>query len=141
MRLYRIDQHSKPGSRWAGTQAEAKAVAKEFGGKWVETDVPTDKAGLLEFLNREAAVARETAALNEQLAAPAPYVSPPKQPAFNQGQPAPGREGGPRLFTAGPDNDLICEAIEEAEGMSLARFAESVACRFASLAKKEAVHA
>ena len=41
MRLYTT------GSRWAGTQADAKKL-----GKFVQIDVPTDKQGLLDWLNK-----------------------------------------------------------------------------------------
>lgn len=36
--------------RWAGTQADAKILAREDGG-WEQCDVPTDKDGLIAFLN------------------------------------------------------------------------------------------
>tara|TARA_B110000977_G_scaffold8380_1_gene11231 strand:+ start:70 stop:414 length:345 start_codon:yes stop_codon:yes gene_type:complete len=41
MRLYTT------GSQWAGTQADAKKL-----GKFVEINVPTDKQGLLDWLNK-----------------------------------------------------------------------------------------
>jgi hypothetical protein len=41
MRLYTT------GSQWAGTQADAKKL-----GKFVQVDVPTDKQGLLDWLNK-----------------------------------------------------------------------------------------
>ena len=41
MRLYTT------GSQWAGTQADAKKL-----GKFVEINVPTDKLGLLDWLNK-----------------------------------------------------------------------------------------
>lgn len=43
MRLYRTTA-----GEWAGTQADARALA---GKAWQEVDVPTDKPGLLAFLN------------------------------------------------------------------------------------------
>jgi hypothetical protein len=46
MRLYRII-----GAAWAGTQADAKRSAGEHSAPWHETDVPTDKPGLLAWLN------------------------------------------------------------------------------------------
>ena len=45
MRLY-----VTPKGRWAGTQADARVLAKEDGA-WIEHEVPTEKAGLLAFLN------------------------------------------------------------------------------------------
>jgi hypothetical protein len=49
MRLY-----VTPAGRWAGTQAAAKALCKEHGeGGFEQFEVPTDKDGLLTFLNCE----------------------------------------------------------------------------------------
>jgi len=49
MRLYRT-----AAGQWAGTQADARALA---GKAWDEVDVPTDKPGLLAFLNAGRALA------------------------------------------------------------------------------------
>jgi len=46
MRLYRTDA-----GLWCGTQAEAKLAAKADGTRWGLVDVPTDKPGLLAWLN------------------------------------------------------------------------------------------
>jgi len=47
MRLYLTDM-----GHWVGTQAEAgKLVRAGDGGSWVLVEVPTDKEGLLAFLN------------------------------------------------------------------------------------------
>jgi hypothetical protein len=46
-----------PGGQWAGTQAEARNACQDEGqpgAAWKEIDVPTDKAGLLEWLNQNA---------------------------------------------------------------------------------------
>jgi hypothetical protein len=49
MRLYLVtDGH---GSDWEGTQDDAKRKAREYAAKWDQVEVPTDKAGLLNFLN------------------------------------------------------------------------------------------
>ena len=45
MKLYQI------GSTFVGTQAEAKAAAKELKIAYVEIDVPTDKPSLIGWLN------------------------------------------------------------------------------------------
>lgn len=47
MKLYQ-----SPDGVWTGTQADAKAHARESATTWKETEVPVDKAGLLAFLNR-----------------------------------------------------------------------------------------
>lgn len=55
---------------WAGTQADAKAAKRDQEAKrpgsppitWQEFEVPTDKAGLLEFLNKHCIGATSTTA-------------------------------------------------------------------------------
>ena len=59
MRAYQVKVHGKT-KQWAGSMAECreakKALAvgdvKTSAVTYEETDVPTDKAGLLEFLNK-----------------------------------------------------------------------------------------
>lgn len=46
--------YKTPAGVWTGTQADARASAKEESGdpkNWVEVNVPVDKAGLMAFLN------------------------------------------------------------------------------------------
>lgn len=52
------------GRKYLGTQADAKAAAKTTGGQFQLVDVPTDKDGLMAYLNR----------LMENGAAPGPTV-------------------------------------------------------------------
>lgn len=66
MRLYRTPQ-----GQWAGTQAEAKAL-----GQFDQVEVPTDKPGLLEFLNRHRVGAMVEAAPSLTLIQP-PAPPPP----------------------------------------------------------------
>lgn len=47
MRLYRTTI-----GQWAGTQSDARLFKATHGVDFEQVDVPTDKAGLLEFLNR-----------------------------------------------------------------------------------------
>jgi hypothetical protein len=51
MKLYRIIGHA-----WVGTQQAARDTARSYGyppgTKWEQVEVPTDKEGLLDFLNR-----------------------------------------------------------------------------------------
>ena len=72
MRLY-----VTPKGRWAGTQADATALAKEGDGGWEQRDIPTDKDGLLGFLNehRVNAIHAEARAMIEPVA-----ISRPLQP-------------------------------------------------------------
>lgn len=45
MKLYRVGRH------WFGTQAEAKAGARQIGAELEQVEVPVDKPGLLTWLN------------------------------------------------------------------------------------------
>ena len=53
MKLYRINTVTGP--RWHGTQADAKAEAKQLGTEFAQVDVPTDKPGLIAWLNAQMA--------------------------------------------------------------------------------------
>jgi hypothetical protein len=71
MKLYRISGQSRAERReWAGTQADAKRIAKERGGFFDLIEVPTDKDGLIAYLNGMEGIAAEQPAL--------PVVEPPK---------------------------------------------------------------
>jgi hypothetical protein len=54
MKLYQ-----SPDGVWTGTQADAKAHAREAGVSWREVEVPTDKAGLMAFLNEHRVGAKQ----------------------------------------------------------------------------------
>jgi hypothetical protein len=69
MRLYTT------GSRWAGTQADAKKL-----GKFVQVDVPTDKQGLLDWLNKMHWHAPEAVAPIQEPPAPTRQPSEPAKP-------------------------------------------------------------
>ena len=49
MRLYRLTVHGR--AHYVGTQADARTMKRESSAAWTEVEVPTDKAGLLAFLN------------------------------------------------------------------------------------------
>lgn len=66
MKLY-----NTPTGHWAGTQDEAKALAKQHNTSWAQCEVPYDKAGLLAFLNqhRVGAVEVSTPASQQEVVA------------------------------------------------------------------------
>lgn len=80
MRLY-----VTPSGRWAGTQADARALAREEGTGFEQREVPTDKEGLLCFLNCHAVKAMSDGAA----AMIAPALPVPPAPAAPQAPPAP----------------------------------------------------
>lgn len=52
MKLYRVSNQSRHmPQEWVGTQDEAKKRSKEIGGFFDPVEVPTDKQGLLDWLN------------------------------------------------------------------------------------------
>lgn len=52
MIFYLVLGTSSAPSCLAGTQADAKAMARERGTSWEQHDVPTDKAGLMDYVNQ-----------------------------------------------------------------------------------------
>lgn len=56
MRLYEItypsDGDAEPHFEFAGTQAEARRLCRDTGASWRAVEVPTNKQGLIEFLNK-----------------------------------------------------------------------------------------
>lgn len=120
MRLYRLILRDR--AHYVGTQADARAMKRETGIAWTEIDVPTDKAGLLAFLNDNAPP--------PQIAAPAPPPPPPSPPALDAAS-----------ILARMDNPEVCiDAIVEGiahmkGGYALKRVAGAVAIRFEELAR------
>lgn len=51
MKMYKITT-SYGKTYWARTQADAKVISNRVGAKWDQLDVPTDHAGLCNFLNQ-----------------------------------------------------------------------------------------
>lgn len=72
MRLYQ-----SPDGVWTGTQADAKAHAKEANTAWKEVEVPVDKAGLMAFLNQHKVGAASSVS---PALAPAPVTAAPPAP-------------------------------------------------------------
>lgn len=114
MRLYIV---TKDGAipHWLGTQAEAKAYAREIGAEWQQYDVPTPKEELLEFLNhcdvvRAAIYKMVNASVQEALeerGAQEPQAAQRPTPA------------GAAKLRAGRECDDLVEFILEADGFVL----------------------
>jgi len=121
MRLYRTDA-----GKWAGTQEEARALAKSAGCAWHQVEVPTDKPGLLAFLNQEQALYRAAAATLRRHPS-----ADPVPPALREGAIADlaRMEGN----AAGIDVDALVAAISTSDSYRLARFAGAVAMAFGRL--------
>lgn len=103
---------------------------------WEQIEVPTDKAGLLAFLNEHRINAVRSEASAPSAAGPAPALSEPTEHAHDDGKCslckrslAASARAADRL-AEGMEVDAICTRIEEAEGPGLTRFAESVIARF-----------
>lgn len=110
MRLYIVTHAAGP--TWVGTQAEAKSIARETGGEWVQYDVPTDKDGLLGFLNHCDAVRPGEAAAAD--APPAPAEPTAQELPAQRPTPA-----GAAKLRAGRECDDLVESILEADGFVL----------------------
>lgn len=94
MRLYRTGA-----GQWTGTQADARALA---GKDWAEIEVPTDKPGLLAWLNDQATPPDTGRMAAPQPAAAPPAAAPPPAPAQ-----APLRPSLERVLAV---EDMIAEA-------------------------------
>lgn len=136
MRLY-----VTPAGQWAGTQADAKKL-----GQFVEVDVPTDKPGLLAWLNEnrvgdsgqrgccqyqgtnqcECECGQEPDDIADLLGEPEPEPAPP--PRDMSASAIVSRIDTPRI-------EEIVEVIATSKGQSLRRLAGAVAVRFEELAK------
>jgi hypothetical protein len=128
--------------RYVGTQAEAKKSGKG----WTPETVPTDKEGLIEYLNQTVEGRRECELrdfvgpatleeLAEQIDEPTVGADPFPVNPLTAAPEMRWKRQEPRLFSAGPDNDAICEAIEAATGNALARIGEAYVCRVAEITK------
>lgn len=121
MRLYRLNVDAR--AHYLGTQAEARAMKRDTGAAWTEVDVPTDKAGLIAFLNA---------------AAPAPVIVTSPVPAPAPSSPRPQDAGSilARLDNPALDLDTVIEAIAAMKGgHALKRVAGAVAIRFEELSR------
>lgn len=136
MRLYRT-----PAGSWAGTQADAKALAKADATTWAEVEVPVDKPGLLAFLNehkvgsRAVGVREGTVETQEAFEATHVAPEPPCLPAaiLVPSRPMTGEATLARMDNPGVDVDGICETIGRARGYALKRYAGAVSVAFQGL--------
>lgn len=120
MRLYRT-----PAGKWAGTQEDARGLAKAEGATWALVEVPVDKPGLLAFLNDHHVGAAPIAA----------HRSEPRGSAPTDGQHDMSATATlARMDNPGIDVDGICETIGKARGYALKRYASAVAVAFQRLA-------
>lgn len=120
MRLYRT-----PAGRWAGTQEEARALAKTEGSTWTLVKVPVAKPSLLAFLNANRVGAAPIAVIATEAARFAPASAQRDMSACATLA---------RMDNPGIDVDGICETIGKAKGHALKRYAGAVAIAFQCLA-------
>lgn len=124
MRLYRLIVAGRP--RYVGTQADARAMKRDTGAAWTEIDVPTDKAGLLDFLDAPAAPEEDTA-------------TPPEARRVPNNRSAVALDAASvlaRMDNPDLDLDAIVEAIAVMKGgYALKRVAGAVAIRFEELSR------
>lgn len=153
MKLHYV-KNAPIGERWQGTQADAKGLARRHdrnlvtrgAGNWAPRDVPTDKEGLLQFLN----------ALELQLAGGLPATPAaaavrqaedpvPAAPAIDRGGNCPkckfDRRSAERvaqhLARSATDDAREAWIAEEADASALGRLAGAIAHRFTTLAKAD----
>ncbi len=120
MRLYRT-----PSGKWAGTQDDAKALAKAEGTTWALVEVPVDKPGLLAFLNDHRVGTTPSAE---------PRAEPPRVAPISAQRDMSAGATLARMDNPGIDVDAICETIGKTKGYALKRYASAVAIAFQGLA-------
>lgn len=119
MRLYRT-----PAGEWAGTQEDAKALAKAAGTTWFLVEVPVGKPGLLAFLNNHRVGAAPGGA---------PSCEPSRLGPISVERDMSASATLARMDNPGIDVDGICETIGRARGYALKRYAAAVAIAFQGL--------
>lgn len=133
MRLYRLIVADRP--HYVGTQADARALKRETSAAWSEVEVPTDKAGLIAFLNEIAAAAPPLrVATLPQTLEPAPITAP--LPTLAPSHPLDAGSILARLDNPDLGIDAIVEGIARMKGgYALKRVAGAVAIRFEELSR------
>lgn len=127
-----------------GTQVDAKKLARERGTSWEQVDVPTDKAGLMDYVNQLKAdvhaelnysCSQQTVIVEE----PEPAQAPPTDIPSTWGST---RRPRPRLMPSEPTVDVMCDMIDggEIDAKGLSNIAESIAHRFQKISQ-ELAHA
>jgi hypothetical protein len=113
---------------YVGTQADARAITKDF----TAVEVPTDKAGLIAYLNSMDRPGGPGARAAGSTPAPVPF-SPPGLTEAAQVRNMGASDVLSRID--GPaDIDALVETICASSGYPLKRFAGAVACAFTRLA-------
>ncbi len=116
---------SHPIRQMAGSQDDAKALAKAGGTTWALVEVAVDKAGLLAFLNDHRVGATPIAE---------PRTEPPRLAPISAQRDMSAGAMLARMDNPGIDVDAICETIGKTKGYALKRFASAVAIAFQGLA-------
>lgn len=110
MKLYLIPSTGE----WLGTQADAKAAAREVGCDFDQLEVPTDKTGLLEFLNRHQVGQLEDLPDRGGFAAPVPAKQDPTD----------------WITADAPEDAVLSFIFDKADGRAIERIFEALGTRF-----------
>lgn len=125
-----------------GTQVDAKRLARERGTDWEQVDVPTDKAGLMDYINQlKADVHAEMHGKANELSAPAygeSLVEEPRAVTEHSGGFSAAPRPAPRMFPSEPTVDLMVDMIDEGkiDARGLSNIAESIAHRFQKISEE-----
>ena len=116
MRAYLIPK-AAPGQRYARTKDDAKVVSRAVGGTWELVEVPTDQAGLLDFLNE---LEQSSSTQGGERDQPDPAGGAPIGPFERENSP----DVGPP-----PPPASLADTIGALTGAELARAVEAAVCR------------
>lgn len=151
MKAYRVPD-APAGSRWQYTQADARAKAKEAGGKFEQLEIPNDSKGRLQHLNDveywcERWLLEKQGTLPPTTGDEIPYTDPLPTPSAPSQEPAQcsrckwdlkSRERFSARVEEGLTIDGVCQWIDKATGGELERLVSSVVTRLTDLRREVA---
>lgn len=114
------------------TQAEAKKASREYGGApWGPHEVPTDKAGLMAYIND---LMMDSASILTD--AVTPVAKPAEQCRSCASRDPVALERGAKALAAGANGNAIAERIMELDGFELGLVLQAVPTRLKQLAER-----
>jgi hypothetical protein len=133
MHLVRITREDGT-QRWVATQGDGKTITKENGGTWEVVDVPTDKPGLLAFIDEMQSRINEAPVQTEAAPVSVPVSSPVAE------RPAPARsekaQRKAELIAKSQDITALGDWLLDAEPWQVERIFDMLADRYREAVKK-----
>ncbi|MGZ8286648.1 MAG: hypothetical protein ACXW27_08680 [Allosphingosinicella sp.] len=138
MRLYRIRPRDLPSACWVGTQKEAKNLAREYGhgAQWAAVEVPTDKEGLLTFLNEVGAAASRSELVDLHNFQARETVEELQRGDVSLVSPDAEARPGVATAAAAVNAEMVCDVIGTSRGATFGHILEATLTRLGDLAQE-----